>query len=199
MTFTLAQRLLAAGALCLLALVSLVAFEARARAAGTEVILDLEPVDPRALLSGHYVILGFAQTLAPDAACPPIAEVSWSRRHEGWVALRREGDRHVVSGAASTRAKAERLGEIVVRGAATCNPPTPSTKDGPGAPGAVRLELPVDRYYADQDEAEAIEKAMRDRAAEEARVAAILSIGKDGAPRTKGLIVDGERVELTWF
>ncbi len=40
---------------------------------------------------------------------------------------------------------------------------------------------------------------MRDRTGDAARVAAILSVGADGTPRTKGLVVDGKRVELTWF
>lgn len=193
MTFGLSQRLLAAGALCLLALVSLVVFEARARAAGMEVILDMEPIDPRSLLSGHYVILGFAHTLPEGAACPPIENGAFDRRQQSWVALKRDGERHVVSGAAPTRQKAEALGEIVVRGVATCNEPTPEIA------GSVRLMLSVDRYHADQDEAEAIEKAIRDRDADEARVAAVLSIGTDGTPRTKGLIVDGQRIELSWF
>jgi uncharacterized membrane-anchored protein len=199
MTITLAQRLLAAGALCLLALVGLVVVEARARAAGTEVVLDMEPIDPRSLLSGHYVILGFAHSLPQGARCPPIANIPFDRRDGGWVALKRNGERHVVSGAAATRAEAEKLGEIVVRGSAHCNAPTPAAEGAPGADGAVRLDLAVDRYHADQDEAESIEKAIRDTDAQEARVAAILSISKDGTPRTKGLIVDGERIELTWF
>lgn len=199
MTVTLPQRLLAAGAVCLVALVSLVVVEARARAAGTEVILDMQPIDPRSLLSGHYVILGFAHTLPQGAACPSIAELPYDRRDRGWVALTRRGERHIVTGAAATRAQAQRLGEIVVRGAASCNAPTPPADGAPAMDGGVRLDLAVDRYHADQDEAEAIEKAIRDRDSGEARVAAILSIGADGAPRTKGLIVDGERIELTWF
>lgn len=199
MTFTLAQRLLAAGALLLIALISLVVVEARARAAGTEVILDMEPIDPRSLLSGHYVILGFAHTLPPGAQCPPIAELPYDRRREGWVALTRRGERHVVTGAATSRAEAQRLGEIAVRGAAHCNPPTPAAEGAPASDGAVRLDLSVDRYHADQDEAEAIEKAIRDRDSGEARVAAILSIARDGTPRTTGLVVDGKRIELTWF
>ena len=199
MTFTLAQRLLAAGAFCLIALISLVVIEARAREAGTEVILDMQPIDPRSLLSGHYVILGFAHTLPAGAPCPPIADLPYDRRMRGWVALTRRGERHVVTGAAPTRADAQRLGEIVVRGAANCNAPTPAAEVAPASDGAIRLDLSVDRYHADQDEAEAIEKAIRDRSEGDARVAAILSIARDGTPRTKGLIVDGKRIELTWF
>jgi uncharacterized membrane-anchored protein len=195
MMFGAPQRLLAAGALCLLALVALVVREGQARAAGTEVILDMEPVDPRSLLSGHYVMLGLAHRLPQGTTCPPIEAGGFDRRGapQGWVALTRSGARHVVSGAAPTRAQAERLGEIVVRGDAVCTEPTPTSE------GAVRLNLSVDRFHADQDEAIAIEKAIRDRDASEARVAAVLSIGRDGAARTKGLLVDGERIELTWF
>ena len=89
-----------------------------------------------------------------------------------------------------------------VRGWATCDEPTPASTDippAPAAPGRITMHLGVDRFHADQDEATAIEKAMRDRTGAEARVAAILSVAADGRPRTKGLVVDGKRVELTWF
>ena len=199
MTLTLPRRLLIAGALCLLALVGLVISEARARAAGREVILAMEPIDPRSILSGHYVILNFTEPLAPGAVCPPIGPAPGAR---GWVALKPRGDRHIVSGAAKTRAEAEKLGDIVVRGDASCEEPIPAQTQpnpAPGFPGVTRLRLDVDRFHTSQREAEAIEKAMRDRTTGEPRVLAILSIGADGTPRTKGLIVDGKRIELGLF
>ena len=97
-----------------------------------------------------------------------------------------------MAGAALTREAALKIAPVAVRGRAWCE----------GAPageeGLVRTALSVDRFHADQDEAEAIERAMRDREGPQ-RVQAILSVGKDGVPRTRGLIVDGRRIELTWF
>ncbi len=195
--FGLPQRLIAAGAVCIAALIGLVLMEGAARAAGTEVIVAMRPVDPRALLTGHYVQLSFDDAIPLGGACPPTDIESGA---DGWIALRKAGDRHVVAAVMGARAAAAPLGDVVVRGAATCNPPSPpSTEVKTGQPGNVTMRLAVERFHADQDEAVALETAMRDVPDGETRLFAILSIGKDGAPRTKGLIVDGKRVDLTWF
>ena len=204
MTLTLPRRLLIAGALCLLALIGLVISEARARAAGREVILAMEPIDPRSLLTGHYVQLNFSDFLAASDKCPNLTapQFAASNSQKGWIALRKRGDRYVAVSSAPTRAPIEDLGEVFVRGNATCVEAIPATTGPngfPGRPASVTMFLAVDRFHTSQHEAEAIEKAMRDRTTGEPRVLAILSIGADGTPRTKGLIVDGKRIELRMF
>jgi uncharacterized membrane-anchored protein len=196
MKFGLPQRLIAVGALCAASLIGLVIVEGRARAGGTEVILPMRPVDPRAILSGHYVQLSFDQVVPADGACPP-QDVGYGEN--AWIALRREGDRHVVTAVLKDRAAAEQKGEIVLRGAAMCSEPTPRAGNVDGVDGNLTLRLAVERFHTDQDEALAIERAVRDRTGGEARVFAVLSVDKAGTPRTKGVIVDGERVELSWF
>lgn len=204
--FSIAQRLLAAGAACLVALVGLVVLEARARAAGVEVILPMQPVDPRGLLTGHYIRLSFADRLDAGRACPPLVEpaegvVDWRNGpRDNWLALKREGDVHVLAGEFATRAQAAAAGDVVVRGRARCSQQFWPSRTGDGGEEAmvVVLELGVDRFHADQDEAETLEKILRDRD-EVDRMAAILSVSPDGAARTKGVALDGKRVELTWF
>lgn len=195
MTFGLPLRLLAAGALCLLALVGLVIVEGRARASGTEVILAMRPVDPRSILSGHYVQLSFAEPT--DQPCPAVDD---DNGKDLWIALKRTDTHHVVTGAKASRADAEALGDVVMRGRYSCNDPSPAGEGFEGSPGEVRVNIAVERFHADQDEAVAIETAMRDRPdGTEVRVYAVLSVDAAGTPRTKGVIVDGDRVELTWF
>lgn len=204
--FSIAQRLLAAGAVCLLALVGLVVLEGRARASGVEVILPMQPVDPRGLLTGHYIQLSFADRLEAGRECPPLVDENvvfhWSGRgpRDNWLALKREGDVHVLAGEYATRAEAAAHGDVVVRGHARCNTQFWPTRNGDGGEEAmvVVLTLDVDRFHADQDEAERLEKILRDRDQID-RMAAILSVSPDGAARTKGVLVDGKRVELTWF
>lgn len=208
MTITLAQRLIAAGAICLAALVWLVVAEGRARAGGTEVVLPMQPVDPRALLTGHYVQLSFAEQLSPGAPCPPMIDHAApfnalrSSNHDRWLALRPEGDMHVLAGEYATKAEALAHAPVAARGSADCNTvfrALPGAPDGVGDEVAtVMLYLPVDRFHADQDEAEALEKILRDQTLPR-RIGAILSISDDGAVRTKGVVIDGKRVELTWF
>lgn len=202
--FSIAQRLLAAGAVCLLALVGLVVLEGRARASGVEVILPMQPVDPRGLLTGHYIQLSFAQRLEAGRTCPPLVERAQDDWRDGprdnWLALKREGDVHVLAGEYATRAQAAAAGDVVARGRARCSSQFWPSRTGDGGEEAmvVVLDLPVDRFHADQDEAETLEKILRDREQVE-RMAAILSVSPDGAVRTKGITVDGKRVELTWF
>lgn len=204
--FSIAQRLLAAGAMCLVALVGLVVLEGRARASGVEVILPMQPVDPRGLLTGHYIQLSFADRLAAGRTCPPLVERAdgasdWrDGPRDNWLALKREGDVHVLAGEYATRAEAAAHGDVSVRGNARCNTQFWPTRNGDGGEEAmvVVLTLGVDRFHADQDEAERLEKILRDREQID-RMAAILSVSPDGAARTKGIVVDGKRVELTWF
>jgi GDYXXLXY protein len=207
MMVSIAQRLIAAGGVCLVALVGLVILEGRARAAGVEVILPMQPVDPRALLTGHYVQLSFAEVLDAGKPCPALLgdETGFPRggsQDRGWLALRRDGAVHVLVGAFATQAEAARAGEVVLRGNAHCSTqfvPLPGATDGAGEErDTVILDLDIDRFHADQDEALALEKILRDRDQAD-RVAAIVSVSKDGAARTKGVVIDGKRVELTWF
>ena len=206
LTLTLAQRILAAGALCLAALVGLVVMEGRARAAGVEVLLPMRPVDPRGLLTGHYIQLSFANRLEPGRACPPLTAptegpTGWrDKPPETWLALNRDGDVHVLTGEYATRKEAAAAGEIVVRGSARCTSQFWPSRNGDSGEEStvVVMDLGVDRFHADQDEAERLEKILRNRDQIE-RMNAILSVSPDGAVRTKGITVDGKRVELTWF
>jgi hypothetical protein len=64
----------------------------------------------------------------------------------------------------------------------------------------VELDIGITRFHAGQAEAEAMERAMRARTpGEPARDFAILSVGRDGRARLKGVEVNGRRIELDWF
>ena len=64
----------------------------------------------------------------------------------------------------------------------------------------VTLDVGVDRFYADQDEAVALEESLREAGQPGGPAAyAIVSIGQDGRARLKGVEVDGTRADLNWF
>jgi uncharacterized membrane-anchored protein len=65
--------------------------------------------------------------------------------------------------------------------------------------GTIQTEIGVDRFYINQADAQRIERVMRSQRPGESRVSAIVSVGRDGRARLKGLIVDGERLELRWI
>ena len=187
-------RILIVAALCALGLIGLVVRESMARDAGTEVLLAMEAVDPRSLLSGHYVIVGLRERLADGEPCPEQAP------EPTWLALAADGERYGLAGSAPTREEAEQIASIVVRGQFSCNPPTPPEGEFAGAPGFVMLDLGVSRFHIKQADAERIDRILRAQTPGEAtRAFAIVSIGRDGRARLKGLMVDGERLELSWL
>ena len=93
-------RILGAGLLLVAMLVGLVVFESRARTAGQEVVLAMEAIDPRNLLTGHYVLLRLTQALPPGQSCPPRTQ---AYGEGGWLALRADGVQHRFVGAGPTR------------------------------------------------------------------------------------------------
>ncbi|MGQ3018424.1 GDYXXLXY domain-containing protein [Phenylobacterium sp.] len=206
----LALRIGAVALLLMVALVGLLVREDRARADGEEVRLAMEAVDPRSLLSGHYAALQLVERLDDGAPCPPDLEAHYGH-DDSWVALSPTADNtHRVSGAGATREAALRHGPVVVRGQADCrqaflapprepNEAAPPTDDRPQET-FITLDIGVDRFYADQTKAEALEAALRRQGDAAAPPAfAIVSIGQDGRGRLKGVEVGGTRADLNWF
>lgn len=203
-----AIRIVGVAAVAILGLIGLVVSESLARAAGTEVILGMETVDPRAILSGHYVSVGLTEAIPAGQTCPPgmsdggsrtVPTLSGGRPGPAlWIALARRGDHFTAVGAAADRPTAARYAPLLVRGQAACKPPaTFLHDDGPVWPGSLRLNLGIDRFYVSQAEAKRIETLLVNRgSAGGSPVSAIVSIGQDGHARLKGLLVEGRRLEL---
>ncbi|MET0273907.1 MAG: GDYXXLXY domain-containing protein [Phenylobacterium sp.] len=192
-------RISVAAALLTLALVGMVIREGMARDAGQEVVLAINAYDPRSPLSGHYAAFQIQDELPAGAPCPSGATSAggfpFSRKADGWIALKRDGARHRVAGVAAGRQQARALGELAVRGSASCGRRF-FQRDRPES-RVVTLHIGVDRFHADQQEAEAIERDLRGATAAPAFV--VVSVGKDGKARLKGIIVGGKRTDLTWL
>lgn len=192
-----AWRILAVAAVCIAALIALVVRESAARASGTEILLAMEAVDPRALLQGHYVTISLRETLDDGAPCPPT---NASPGPDGWVALSPgEGGVYHAAGGSGVRAEAAAHGPIVVRGGIACDQFLDDLGKPTGQPTIVSLDLGINAFYIAQSEAERIDTILREQNfGEDARVFAIVSAGQDGRARLKGLLVHGERLELNW-
>lgn len=187
-------RILAAGLALAALLIAVVVLENNARAGGREVLLPMEAVDPRDLLTGHYVALQLTQVLPVGQPCP---QRTTPYREGGWLGLRAAGGHHRFVAAGATRSAAMSGGaDVAVRGGVYCS----RMAFGDGTGDAVTLDLGVNRFHADQDEALAIEKALRARRqGGEPTAFAVVSVGQDGRARLKGVIVDGKRTDLTWW
>ncbi|MBL8547919.1 MAG: GDYXXLXY domain-containing protein [Hyphomonadaceae bacterium] len=195
-----APRILTVAALCAAALIGLVIAEGLARADGQEITLPMEAVDPRSLLSGHYVQLNFTRRLEAAEACPVDTSGAALNDDWEWVALRPSNGIYVVAGGAPSRDQAERLGPLAVKGTFTCSPPTPPSQGVEGLPGWLSLNVGVDRFHINQTDATRIERVLGEqRPDQETRAFAILSVGRDGRARLKALLIDGERFDLSWL
>lgn len=187
-----APRILLAAGFWTLALCGLVANEGLARRGGQEVLLPMEAVDPRSILSGHYVALSLTRRLDQSETCPPDGD--WK-----WVALRRSGDIYIAAGGATSRDEAQQIG-LPVRGTFTCSQPSAQNGDVPAQAGWLSLNVGVERFHINQTDAERIERVLRAQSVnEQTRAFAIVSIGQDGHARLKGVMIDGQRLELNWL
>jgi len=196
------MRILAVALAAIAGLVALVAYEETARAEGTEITMAMDPVDPQALLSGHYVQVGLNETLPPGQPCPPGATTgvfpnpypTLANRMDHWVALARNAGHYSVAGVAETRAAALRFAPLVAEGDAYCQVSAPT------APGSVATNLGVDRVSLSQAEAQRIADLTATTLTHQGGpVLALLSIGQDGHARLKGLVANGQRIEPSWY
>ncbi|MCE3289569.1 MAG: hypothetical protein K0R83_1581 [Caulobacter sp.] len=172
------------------ALVWLILSEHRARAEGTAVRFALEGVDPRSLLSGHYVDLQLRETRDGkfcDRLPQELGRDAWR-----WIAIRQEGGRGVVVAETASRGAALKLAPLAVQGQVGC-------WQGGENGSTVSLNIGIDRFHASQKEAQAIETALRGTTSEPPAAFALVSIGKDGRARLLGIEVEGRRIMLDWF
>ena len=201
MTFPKAQlRIVLVAGLLVAVLIGLVVREGAARAEGREVALPITGYDPRALLTGHYVQFQIQTEQPPQSPCPPGVG-GGARGGERWIALRPQGLLFEPVAEDATQADALTRGPVAVRGTLSCFGAQTILDRATGLERqatTVQIDVGVDRLHVDQQQAEAIQKALRTGgAAPEAYV--ILSVGHDGKARLKGLVAAGKRAELTWF
>lgn len=216
------MRILIVAGVCALALIGLVVRESYERSrpateSSRDIDIQMQAIDPRALLAGHYVIINLVSEAAATDSETPCAAYDGSDR-DGWVALAYMGPEYVAPpppgtpfpyapvGIAATREAAETIISesgftgLAARGSVICSA---SPVDPASAPSSHRLtlttQLPgIERFYANQDQAERIDAMLR-APESEARVYAIVNIGRDGRARLKGLNVNGEVILLNFF
>jgi hypothetical protein len=166
-------------------------------AAGRDILVNSEAVDPRALLTGHFARLA----LQPAAIDVPAAATSALKPNaRAFVTLEPAGAPGDWRATAISAQKPQTgPGAIAVAVRVTSILP-----QEPESSGMARVDFAwgPDRIYLDQTEALAVEDAARrtDNASTGAapRVRAILSLADDGGTLIKGVEIDGRRIETRW-
>lgn len=167
-------RLLLVAAAMTFFLVAMIADHQFRRHSGTEVLLDLEPVDPRDLLAGYYVIITTPlhnldpsdiegdNTFGPGDDVFVVIEPS---ANQSWQAASIHRDRPQEG--------------LYIHGKVRFARDT-----------MMRAQFNIERYYADEATAQALEDRRR---ANLSSMRLVIAVGNDGRALIRGLEIDGER------
>lgn len=149
---------------------------------GIEIRLAVQPIDPRDLLRGDYVVLGY-----------PISSIERSL-------IAKTGDEALKGRWLYVRLARNEDGSFTPAGAALDAPPSGERRDNevdlrgivarePGAGGAVHVAYGIERYYVPEGEGRAIEEAMQ-----QDRFEILAAVDEDGSAQIKALLHDGRAV-----
>lgn len=151
---------------------------------GREIVMAVQPLDPRDIFRGDYVTLGYpiTQFTLPDAPTPEGLQ-----RGEAVYVVLKKGEKNAwtVSRAATSFPKDVTGDDVVIRGRVQ------SVYSGPEGKGVtVNARYGIETYFVPEGTGRKIEDEVRERTVE-----AILAVGADGEAALKGLIIDNVRTD----
>jgi uncharacterized membrane-anchored protein len=178
-------RALAATLLLGLVLVALVEQRARILRGGTEIRLKTEPVDPRDLFRGDYVVLAYPiSRVEVDTAARP----AFRRGERVFVSLER--DEQGFATATGVTRERPAGGAVVIAGrvvsTSACAFNAEGRPDCSGRRGRLRIAYGLESYFVPQGEGRAIETTDR------ARVEVVAAVSPSGEAAIKRLLIDGK-------
>lgn len=152
---------------------------------GREIVLKTEPVDPRDLMRGDYVRLGFTDVSSIDEG---LVEGGWPAEDTNapvWLILAPGSDGAYVARAASFSKPLAVAGEDVVLRSLPVRIDVARPDGGLNSIGALRFG--IERYYVPEGEGLEIEKAQN-----AGRTTVAVRVSEDGEPQIARLMIDGE-------
>jgi uncharacterized membrane-anchored protein len=159
---------------------------------GTEVMLQTRPIDPRDLLRGDYVVLGYDMSQLP--AGPLLNQPASSRNPMLFVKLAPNRDGFYEAVSLHTEAVAVTNPEVLIRGrvlyGASCG--------GSGKPAfcdKLQVRYNLESYFVPQGEGKKLEEARNQR-----KLTVVAAVLPSGRAAIKRLLLDGQPVyEEPWF
>lgn len=185
-------------------LVGMVAMRSAPYVSGTEVLLRTEPVDPRGLMRGYYVQLGYdisrldvTADVAEYAFPGTIIFVELSEGADGYwqagsVYLDREDAPEgmlTIRGEVRSVSRDWRETPEAVTEPADSRPAAEEQSQMTGAGGTLSVTYGIERYYADRALAQELEGMQREQ-----RISVAVGIAPSGAAGIRALLIDGERI-----
>ena len=183
---TRAGKLIAAAAAVAVLQVGFLSWMIAGRAAvlrdGAEVLLKVQPIDPRDLLRGDYVRLGYDISVLTGTIFVPPVKQSEGGDHPVWVLLKPgEGGVFEANAAALDRDELPEAGPdgVVIRGSVS---PLPFAEERTSA------TYGIERFYLPEGEGKPIERDMRERP-----FFVVAAVAGDGTAQIKRFL-DGDKV-----
>jgi uncharacterized membrane-anchored protein len=184
MTDFLRTHKMAAAALAALVQCGILLYMIQSRASilqnGAEVVLRTEPVDPRDLLRGDYVTLGYAISSFPATEIDGDLNRRFDESSPVYVALKKGPDGVWEKSRASVSPISDlRPDEVLIAGRALYGF-TPKSSD------TVRVNYGIERFYVPEGEGRGIESERNER-----RIDAVIMISAKGKAQMKRLMDAG--------
>ena len=170
---------------------AMVADRAQILRGGTEVKLLTRPIDPRDLLRGDYVVLGYDISQVPSGAL--FKQPSASRNPVVYVKLAPKPDGLYEAVSVHTTAVPVSSPEVLIRGRVTygagCVP------DGLSFCDKLQIRYNLEKYFVPQGEGKKLEDARNQR-----KLTVVAAVMPSGRAAIKRLLLDGQPVyEEPWF
>jgi uncharacterized membrane-anchored protein len=181
-----AWRMLAVVVVFVLALGAIIVQRAQLLESGREIVLAVEPVDPRDFFRGDYVTLTYRDLTMLEVA--PTHEVAgMSEGDPVFVALAIDAAGHAaVKSVHATLAAARTASPVVLAGKVTWR--FNRTNDEAHDTAVIRTRYGIEAYFVPEGEGRALEAARNARTLE-----MLIAVDDDGEAAIKGLILDGKR------
>ena len=166
-------------------------------AQGREIVLDVVPVDPRDLLRGDYVILGYSITRISGAAVEIPEDASRDMpifvtlEHQGkageekWVAVAASAIRPAAAGTDS---------KIVLQGRLKSWWQHSSEHRAGERVSEMRVTYGIESYFVPESTGRDLEKLTR-----QAAVKAVVAVDRSGKAAIKGIVIEGVRHDETLY
>ncbi len=158
---------------------------------GTEVTLQTRPVDPRDLLRGDYVVLGYDMSQLP--AGPLLNQPASSRNPMLFIKLAPKPDGLYAAVSVHADPVAVTSPEVLIRGrvvyGASCG------SDGRAFCDKLTVRYNLESYFVPQGEGQKLEQARNQR-----KLTVVAAVLPSGRAAIKRLLIDGQPVyEEPWF
>lgn len=170
------------------ALAGMVAMKQRTLSTGTPILLKTEPVDPRSLFRGDYVVLGYEISSLEYAKVPGDRDFV---RHDTVYVVLRQGEPYWEPVSIHHEMPPHDAGTVVIRGEVQWTGVWTGTEQKDG----INVRYGIESYFVPEGEGREIELPRN-----EGKVTIQVAVDARGDSAIKAVLVDGEvRYEETLF